>query len=293
MTDLSIIIVNYNDEKFLKDCLSSVYNETPHISLEIIFVDNNSSDNSVELVKREFPKVKIIRNKENLGFCKANNQGLRIFQGRYALLLNTDTIVKDRALEKMVGFMDANPKIGICGPKLLNPDGSPQHQGGLFNRRFWLSKKAIKVGYMIGACLMARREVVDKVGGLDENFFFSNDDLDWCKRIRKTGWKIVFYPEAKVTHYGGYSSTRVFNKKLFIEGFTGGLYFCRKHYGMLAFLIYRILLPIGLILLMLTWLASFPFKSKEKKIEYPQKFASLWEILKIDLLGQIIPPKAI
>lgn len=197
MTDLSIIIVNYNGSKFLEDCLNSVYRGTNKTDFEFIFIDNHSSDNSVEIVRANFPRVRIIENQQNLGFCKANNQGLKICQGRYALLLNTDTVVKDGALDRMVEFMDAHPEAGAGGPKLLNPDGTPQHQGALFNKKFWLSKSPVKVDYVIGACLMVRREVIDKVGGLDENFFFSNDDLDWCRRIRKAGWDVYFLPGQK------------------------------------------------------------------------------------------------
>ena len=282
MTDLSIIIVNYNDQRFLKDCLSSVYNETPHIKFEIIFVDNNSSDNSVALVRQEFPKVKIIQNKENLGFCKANNQGLKIFQGRHALLLNTDTIVKSRALEKMVGFMDANPNVGVCGPRLLNPDGTPQHQGGLFNRRFWLSKKSIKVDYMLGACLMVRREIVNKVGGLDENFFFSNDDLDWCRRITKAGWGVYFLPQAEVIHYGGFTTKR-FNQRIFVEGFRGGLYFSKKHYGSFIYYAYRFLLAFSMLIAIFFTALFYPL------LKNKQKLAAFVQILGISIKGEIYP----
>ena len=109
MIDLSIIIVNYNGEKLLGDCLRSIYNSTGKISFEIILVDNHSSDNSLRLVKEQFPRVTILENEENLGFCKANNQGLKVYHGRYALLLNNDTIVKEKALDRLVEFMDAHP----------------------------------------------------------------------------------------------------------------------------------------------------------------------------------------
>src|SRR3989339_1210784 len=178
MLDLSIIIVNYNDSRFIEDCISSVYRSTHKISFEIIFVDNKSTDRSVEIVQTKFPKVKIIQSPKNLGFCGGNNKGLKEYSGRYAMLLNTDTITKNGAFDTMVGFMDSHPKVGACGPKLLNSDGSIQHQGGMFGKKFWLYKYPTKINYMIGACIMARREVIDQVGGLDENFFFSNDDLD-------------------------------------------------------------------------------------------------------------------
>jgi GT2 family glycosyltransferase len=282
MIDLSIIIVNHNNEKFLKDCLSSVFDQTKKHEFEVILVDNNSSDNSVGLVSKTFPKARIIRNKENLGFCKANNIGLKTYQGRYALLLNTDTIVKDGALDKLVEFMDANPQVGACGPKLLNPDGTPQHQGGLFNRRFWLSKNPTRVDYVIGACLLVRKEAIDKVGGLDENFFFSNDDLDWCRRIRKAGWDVCFLPQAEVLHYGGFTIKR-FKLKLFVEGFRGGLYFCKKHYGVIAFYIYRILLILSMLIMIPLSALFYPLlRNKQKLLAYAQ-------ILIIAVKGEIYP----
>ncbi len=282
MIDLSIIIVNYNDERFLKDCLNSVYKGTHKVSFEILFIDNNSSDNSVKLVSEQFPKVKITKNQKNLGFCKANNIGLKVYKGRYALLLNTDTVNKDEALDKLVEFMDKNPKVGACGPKLLNTDGTPQHQGGLFNRRFWLSKKPIKVNYVIGACIIARKEVIDKVGGLDENFFFSNDDLDWCRRIRNAGWDVYFLPQAEVIHYGGLTTKR-FKLKTFVEGFRGGLYFSKKHYGNIVYHIYRLLLSAAMLPAILFSFLFYPF------LKNKQKLTAFLQILSIAIKGEIYP----
>ena len=151
----------------------------------------------------------------------------------------------------MVKFMDTNPQAGACGPKLLNLDGTIQRQGGLLGKRFYFSTKPITVDFVIGACLMVRKEVIDQVGLMDENLFFYNDDLDWCLSIRKAGHKIYFLPQAEVIHYGGYSS-KTFNPQLFIEGFKGGLYFCKKHYGTLAYNAYRSLLLILLLILSLS-----------------------------------------
>jgi uncharacterized protein (TIGR03492 family) len=280
MIDLSIIIVNYNNREFLEACLNSVYRSAHKISLEVILVDNHSADDSVAFVKNNYPAARVIENNANLGFCRANNLGLKIYRGRYALLLNTDTVVSDGAFEAMLEFMDANPSAGAAGPKLLNVDGTPQHQGGLFNRRFWLSKTPVKVDYVIGAALMVRREVIDKVGGLDENFFFSNDDLDWCRRIRQAGWRVFFVPRAEVVHYGGYTIKK-FNRKIFVEGFRGGLYFCRKHYGVFVYLIYRALLALTLLPVLLVTTILYPLLSNKA---LPGAF---WKILLICLSGKI------
>lgn len=283
MIDLSIIIVNYNNIRFLEACLNSVYNSTHRASFEIIFVDNGSTDNSFDIVKTKFPKVRIIENRENLGFGKANNRGLEIYRGRYALLLNTDTVVKDGAFDKMLEFMDSHPKAGACGPKLMNADGTPQHQGGLLAKKFWLSESPVKVNHVIGACLMVRREAIEIVGGLDENFFFANDDLDWCLRIRKADWDVYFLPQAEVVHYGGFT-TKLFSQRPYVEGFRGGLYFAKKHYGWLVYQAYRLILGLGVTLLFIFSLPLYPLLPNK------QKLSAYLNILGICVKGELTPP---
>lgn len=291
MIDLSIIIVNTNNRKLLNECLGSIYKNTHKASLEIIVADNASVDGSQEMVLTLFPKVKLIANRVNEGFIKASNQGLRISSGRYICLLNDDTVTKESAFDIMVEFMDKNPNvgacpdshIGACSPKLLNTDGTFQHQGGLFQKKFWLSKNPIEIDFAIGACLLVRRKVVEKVGILDENLFFYNDDIDWCKRIRKAGYKIYYIPDAEVVHYGGYSSKRAFNKRLFVEGFRGGLYFCRKHYGNFVYHVYRLILCLCLCLCLPFFVMSYPLK-REKFFD---RLTAYFEILRIALRPDI------
>lgn len=278
MKDLSIIIVNRDNQRLLEECLTSIEKNTRRISHELIVVDNASTDGSREMVLNKFPKVALIVNKENLGFSKANNLGLKICQARYALLLNNDTIVKDGALDKMVAFMDTRPEAGACGPRLLNVDGTPQRQGGLFGQKFWLAKEPVPVDCVIGAALLVRKEVIDRVGLLDENLFFYNDDLDWCRSIRKAGYKIYFIPDAEIIHYGGYSSKGKFNRRLFVEGFKGGLYFCRKHYGELAYNFYRLVLCLCLCLCL-----PFQILNKEKLLAY-------YQIIALAASGQVPRP---
>ncbi|MFH1542342.1 MAG: glycosyltransferase family 2 protein [bacterium] len=278
MTDLSIIILNYKNIKILQECLESIPQSIKNISIEIIVVDNNSQDGSGAMVRKIFPQVTLIENQENSGFAKANNLGLKVATGRYQMLLNNDTIVKEGALERMVRFMDQNKEAGACGPLLLNTDGTPQRQGGLFGSRFWKSDQPKAVQFVIGAALLVRREVIEQVGLMDENLFFYNDDLDWCLRIRKAGWKIFFLPQAEIVHYGGYSSKRTFNPRLFVEGFRGGLYFTRKHYGVLAYSAYRLLLIIALSLFLILQVFNHP------------KFGAYLQIIQIAARGQIPDP---
>ncbi|MFC1568360.1 glycosyltransferase family 2 protein [Candidatus Margulisiibacteriota bacterium] len=278
MKDLSIIILNMNNRPLLEKCLTSIYQQTQRISLEVIVVDNASSDGSQEMVESRFPQVKLIANQKNLGFSKANNQGLKVFNARYAMLLNDDTEVKPGALDKLVEFMDKHPEVGACGPKLLNADGSLQRQGGLLSRRFWRSRKPVPVDFVIGAALLVRKEVIDEVGTMDENLFFYNDDLDWCLSIREAGWPVYFVPEAGIMHYGGYSSRRTFKRRLFVEGFKGGLYFCRKHYGELAFHVYRLVLTLVLVPVL-----PFHLFNREKLLAYAEVINLAWR-------GQISRP---
>jgi GT2 family glycosyltransferase len=268
MKDLSIIIVNTNNRKILEECLTSIEQSTHLTSYEVIVSDNASTDGSREMIRNKFPKVALIANPENLGFIKASNLGLKINQGRYAMLLNDDTIVKDGALDRMVAFMDKHPEAGACGAKLLNIDGTIQRQGGLFGQKFWRAQAPVTVDFVIGAALLVRREVIDQVGVMDENLFFYNDDLDWCLSIRQAGHKIYFLPDAEIIHYGGYSSKRKFNRRLFVEGFKGGLYFCRKHYGELAYSLYRLCLCLCLCLCL-----PFHIFNKEKLLAYGQIIA--------------------
>lgn len=259
MKDLCIIIVNMDCQALLKKCLQSIYASTHKISFEIILVDNASCDGSQKMVKESFPGVKLIENTENLGFTKASNQGLRLCNAKYAMLLNNDTEIKDSAFDRMFDFMETHLKVGACGPKLLNVDGSIQQQGSLLGQRFWKSKDPKETNFVIGACLMVRKEVLEKVGLLDENLYFYNEDLDWCKSIRKAGYKLYYLPQAEVVHYGGYSSKRSFNRRLFVEGFKGGLYFCRKHYGLIAYLLYSLILGMAMICA-LAFLSLFYFR---------------------------------
>jgi len=285
--DLSIIILNYNNSELLKKCLASVFNPVRKISFEVVVVDNASTDDPLIMIKRDFPPVKVIVNSENLGFSKANNQGISQSSGKYCLLLNNDTIVKPGAFEVLAEFMERHPSCGACGPKLLNEDGSLQRQGGLFGSSFWNASEPKRAQFLTGACLMVRREVINKIGLLDENLYFYNEDLDWCRRIKKAGWEIYYVPAAGVIHLGGYSTKREFNKKMFVEGFRGGLYFCRKHYGAFAFHIYRfalaLLFPFELLLL----LFALPFSGAKK---FSAKASAYFEVLRIALFGPIEYP---
>jgi len=259
VVDLSIIIVSYNVRHHLRECLLSIYRSTKGTSFEIIVVDNNSGDGSVDMVKSEFPAVRLIENSQNFGFAKATNQGLKENRGRHILLLNPDTIVLPNALDKMVEFMEANPQAGALGCRLLYPDGRLQPScrsfptlttaffentglEKLFPRNkvigrhrigYWGHNDIREVDQPTGAALMVRREIIAQVGLMDEQFYIYYEDIDWCFRIKKRGWKIYFIPLAQIIHYGG-QSAGLNMAKMRIQGYKSRHKFFRKHYGILS-----------------------------------------------------------
>lgn len=211
---VSIVIVNWNDAKWLRDCLESLV-ATGYPNLEIILVDNGSTDDSVALIRREFSDVQVLENKENLGFARANNQGILASRGEYVVLLNADTKVGKGWVQEQVKVMEADPKIGMCGGKMLlmrEPgkinsagmvllrNGLTRHIGdGEIDRGQYNQQR--EVFGVAGACAFCRREMLDQIGLLDEDFFAYSEDLDLCWRAWLRGWKCVYVPTAIVYHY--------------------------------------------------------------------------------------------
>ncbi|WP_152395455.1 glycosyltransferase family 2 protein [Paenibacillus guangzhouensis] len=254
--DLSIIILNYNTRQLTLDCLQSVYASTTSYRYEVILIDNNSSDDSVEHFQRQYPATQLIANEENVGFSRANNQGMRIAKGRYILLLNSDTIVELDTFEMMLQFMDSHPDVGASGCKVILPDGSLDKAcrrgfptpSASFYYAFGFSKmfpdnprfNQYQLGYLspdesypidclVGAFMLVRREAMDQVGMLDEEFFMYGEDIDWCYRIKQAGWQNYYYPETFITHYKGASSRRK-PYKIIYEFHRAMYLFHRKHY---------------------------------------------------------------
>ncbi|MBP6859503.1 MAG: glycosyltransferase family 2 protein [Candidatus Magasanikbacteria bacterium] len=230
---LSVILVNWKTKELTKDAIASVLKETKGFDFEIIVIDNNSADGSVEMIKAEFPQVVLIANTENVGFGKANNQGLKIAKGDYLMFLNTDVVVLDGALNKLVSYLDSHIDTMMVGPRLLNRDLSFQHACrrmlpnpiNSFFHLFGLTKifKQNKVinNYkqfasdpeitgptqaLSGAAMMFRRQVYQELGGFDEMFFMYGEDLDFSKRVFDKGWKTVYVSDARIIHFGGQSS---------------------------------------------------------------------------------------
>lgn len=255
--DLSISIVNHDNKECLAACLDSIYSHAPDVSFEVTVVDNGSTDGSAEVVRRAYPQVRIIENSENRGFVRANNQGIRASQGRYLLSLNNDTIIQNGTLAGLVRFMQEHPDVGACGPKVLNQDGTFQRQcrrsfptisSSLFyflklHKLFprseffggylmtpWDCDRGGEVDSVSGCCLMVRREVIENVGILDENFIMYGDDLDWCYRIKQAGWRVCYVPGVQIVHLGGQSSRRLPRRCIVLFYRAMGVFY-RKHYA--------------------------------------------------------------
>lgn len=263
MVDISFIIVNWNTRNILMDCLDSIYKTVTDIEWEIYVVDNNSTDGSQAEVKKRFPEVKLIENETNTGFGYANNQALRIMQGRFAVLLNSDAVLKENSVKRLLAFMTTTPSAGIAGVQLLNDDGSrqnsidnfPSTETEIFNksilRLFFPGKypsknmsykDPIEVDSVIGACMIVSKEAMDDVGVFDEDYFIFLEETDWCFRMNKKGWKVYHVPDAEVFHLSGHSKKRTPWRSQ-IEYYISLYKFFRKNRAPLSCLTLRILKP--------------------------------------------------
>ena len=253
--DLSIIIVNYNVKEFIQNLLHSIVKATKRIEYEVIIIDNASNDGSVEFLREKFPEVKLIVNSVNRGFSRANNQGLSIAKGEYLLLLNPDTLLREDTLNNMIDFFNSNPGAGLAGCKILNPDGTLQLAcrrsfpgpwtsfckvtglGSLFpnsrvfaryNLTYLDENKTNEVDAVSGSFMMLKREIYEKIGGLDEQFFMYGEDLDLCYRVQKAGYKVFYVHNTQIIHYKGESTRRsgIDETKIFYEAMN---LFVKKH----------------------------------------------------------------
>lgn len=249
------MIVNWNTCAELEACLRSICEENA-IRLETIVIDNASPDDSAEMVRREFPQIQLIENKANLGFAKAANQGIKSSQGRYVLLLNPDSEVQTGALSAIVHFGDQNPKVGIFGPKILYPDGSLQYScrgfptvaAGFFRNTIltkyfphnsyifdylmlgWDHCEPRDVDWVSGAALVARRELLEDIGMLDERFYMYCEDVDLARRSHDKNWRVTYFPGAVIVHACGKGSSKNPNRMI-IEHQKSIFRYFRKHHG--------------------------------------------------------------
>ena len=250
MIDVTICIPTRQARQLLCACLQSLASQPADLACEVIVVDNNSRDGTVEMIRQEFPAVKLICNDHNAGFTRPANQALRLARGRYALLLNSDTEVPAGAIARLVKFADTHPEAGICGPRVVFPDGTLQKQcrrnfgtpwsafcyqiglGRLFpgSRLFdsYLASTAIEnrthpVAAVSGSCMLIRKELMDAIGLLDETYFAYWEDSDYCYRAYEAGWKVFYVHESEIVHHSGKGGSHV-------EPFRTAYHWHRSHF---------------------------------------------------------------
>ena len=283
--DLSVVIVNYGTFELTKNTINSILNYSYPFSIEIIVVDNASVDDSLSKLKEYFKdNVKFIASKSNNGFAAGNNQALKIVDSKYILLLNSDTIVWQDTLEDIYNFMENNPDVGACGCQVLLEDNTldkackrsfPNVKNSFF-RLFHIPTKSkddnynlddlddtgvYEVDCLTGAFIFTRKKVLDSIGLLDETFFMYGEDIDLCYRIKKAGWKIIYYGKDKITHFKGASSKKQ-RPKLIYEFYRAMYIYYKKHHSHESSFLVNIIVYFGIFLLCIVKLFLNIFKKK-------------------------------
>jgi N-acetylglucosaminyl-diphospho-decaprenol L-rhamnosyltransferase len=254
MLTLSIVIVNWNTRDLLAQCLTSISRSPllPSSSVEVFVVDNASSDGSAQMVAEHFHWVRLIQNNENMGFAQANNQAIGLANGRYILLLNSDTVVHPGAFDTLIGFMEETSQAGAIGAYLLNGDGTLQaachpmltpwreflrllfldrvFHVATYDAGWWKTEEPRQTEVIKGACLMLRHTALDQVGLLDGSYFMYTEEVDLCYRLAQAGWQIWWVPAAKVTHFGEASSRQV-AQTMYVQLYRSKIQFYRKYGG--------------------------------------------------------------
>lgn len=251
--DVTVVIVSYNTRALTVACVRSVFEKTRACKVEVIVVDNDSMDGSVEALRDAFPGVRVIANNQNVGFATANNQGMAVAEGEWLLLLNSDTELHEDAISTSLAFARTQPSIGVVGCRLIGPDGA--QQSSLFRflslrelavnlfvpNRFMRRRKALgfsryagvdrdrvlDVDVVAGAFMLLPRAVYERAGGMDESFFMYGEEAEWCWRIRRQGFRVLYFPGAKISHYGGASAKQDWNR-MTLSMAKGQVMFLRK-----------------------------------------------------------------
>ncbi len=259
MPDLSVVIVNWNAKKYIDQCLRSILDSDCVEDMQIVVVDNGSTDGSVELISNKYKQITLICTNENLGFARGNNVGIRQCHGDYLLLINSDVEVRPDTISTIIDYMEKHDEVGMVGPRIVGVDGRVQRswmgfpslwnmfcravlldtvfpQVKLFNgfMRTYLQHDAITEVDIINGCFWAvRRKALDQVGFLDDGFFMYAEDMDWCKRFHAAGWKVVYFPRAEALHYGGASSANA-PVRFYVEMQKANHKYWCKHYGIIS-----------------------------------------------------------
>lgn len=255
MVTVSIIILSYNTKDLLARCLESLFKNVREVSHEVIVVDNNSSDGSADFVKKQFKKVTVIENTENVGFAKGINSGAEHAKGTYLLFLNSDTEMVDSSLSELVTYLDQHQDAGVVGGLLTNIDGTVQRSYGSFyhlpsvilmifgGEKLEIAahshSKIQEVDWVSGGFFLTRAHLFNELSGFDEHFFMYIEDMEFCYRVKKAGYKVVFAPFSRVLHVGHASASRSF---AIVQIYKGLLYFYKKHKNILEYNILKVIL---------------------------------------------------
>ena len=302
-----IVIISWNAKNYLKECLQSVYRETPDLSFEICIVDNASTDGTPEMIEREYPAVHLFKNTQNAGYAAGNNTALKYILNQktssFVLLLNQDTELKNQAVEKMRVYLKDNPKVGAVGPALVLPNTRlqtgaagylpsaltgltyflflsklyPKRMKGLFVTQsyFVRKKKPVEVDWISGACLMTRLDVIEKVGLLDETYSSSVEDIDLGKRIKDAGYALHYLPEITVLHHHGTSHRETLGR-INTEWLSMLFLYLQREKGILQYFIFRFFAVCGFFLRFLIYsLAAFFSRAPHYKIKRKVMFCYL------------------
>jgi GT2 family glycosyltransferase len=283
--DISVVTLNYNTRDLLESCLRSLQEHHDGLQLELIVVDNASRDGSAQMVRDRFPQVLLIENDENLGCAGGDNRGIEISSAPYVLIFDADTAARPAAIETMLDYLEGHPDVGVVGPRLIGEDGKYQQSchyftllnaryalllfltlmGGRGSRRLGLftnpskdGSQLAEVDWVYTACALIRREVFDSVGLLDEHMFFGGDDMEFCYRAARAGWKTVYLPQAEITHHGNQSGVQVFGGVHSLARAKTRVaavdYFQRKHFSAAHSYIIRSVLGLGSFSISIMWL---------------------------------------
>jgi hypothetical protein len=297
---VSIVVVSWNTRELLRACLAStaIACQELGVPVEVLVVDNASSDGSAEMVRDEFPEVRIVANTSNVGFAAATNQGIRMSKGSFILLLNPDTKTAKSFLGILLSFLESQPGVGAAGPRLLGRGGDlqvscfplPTLSSELWRLlhfdRFcklsnypvgeWGPEIARNVEAIQGACMLIRRAVLDQVGYLDESFFIYSEEIDLCRRMQAFGWKICWVPQAVVVHYGG-ESTKQIRPRMFLELYQSKIRYFRKHLGFWGAFAYKLVLVVAALprLLLPPLLLAFKSSRREELRQLARNYYSL------------------
>ena len=281
--DITISIINTNNREVVLDCLNSVFKNAGSLCLEVIVVDNACKDNSAEAIRDRFPQVTILEHEEMMGFSTNNNLAFSKATGRYLMLLNDDTIVKPNALQTMVNYMDTHLDVAVVGANLLNPDETPQLSYGYSPNPLYEGlrpfselllpippshESPMEVGNVCGAGMMVRASVAEKIGLLDTRFDpLYSEEVDWCFRFEKAGWRIFHLPAAEIIHIGGSTMNRTPSKR-YERIYEKKALFFKKHYGKGTVAIYKITLFLSNLLKSIIWLILWGFGKRNSREEF-------------------------